>query len=33
MSEQWPAHNKVVRWGVPTIEAVPNLAPAIELAR
>jgi hypothetical protein len=30
---RWDAHNKVLRWDVPTIEAVPDLAPAIELTR
>lgn len=32
LNGRWDAHNKLCRWEVPSIEAVPDVAPAIELA-
>jgi hypothetical protein len=32
LESRWDAHNKQWRWDVPTLEAVPDVTPAIELA-
>jgi hypothetical protein len=32
LERRWDAHNKLWRWEVPEIDAVPDVAPAIELA-
>jgi hypothetical protein len=31
LQSRWDAHNKQWRWAIPTLEAVPDVMPAIEL--
>ena len=31
LQARWDSHNKLWRWAVPAIEAVPDMAPAIDL--